>query len=85
MTEDDSPHFDALMPPPYLRAYPTKISKKKVLETIMQSQNIILSKDLTEKQTTILLENCAALISFVQKDNYAESWVSRMGIERVER
>lgn len=58
---------NACMPP---KAFQTKINLKQTLGIIGQFNHIIISKNLTEKQTTAIIDNCTTMISFIEKDYY---------------
>ena len=74
--QDTQPHDIVNYLP--LPSYPSKptMPLKKALGIISQSQHIIISKNLTEKQTTMLIENCTKLIGFIERDYYPKSFLS---------
>jgi hypothetical protein len=76
--QDTQPHDIVNYLP--LPTYPSKptLPLKKALGIISQSQHIIISKNLTEKQTTMLIENCSKLIGFIEKDYYPTSMLESM-------
>ena len=71
--QDTQPHdIVNCLPVPTYPSKPT-LPLKKALGIISQSQHIIISKNLTEEQTTMLIKNCSKLIEFIEKDYYHKS------------
>jgi len=60
--------YQDLPPPPHRE----KINIDKVLDIISNSQQVVLSKNLTETQTSIILDSCHSLIEFVELDHYTQ-------------
>lgn len=73
MTDEEIAEQYSQLPPTDLPLpYRKKINIDKVLGIISQSNHIMISKNLTNEQMGLMIENINDLIRFVRKDHYID-------------